>query len=48
MEKTITILYTAQTPEPFSTLAEYAIKSGAIVTINPEKRTVLAEAPTSK
>lgn len=42
MANSITYLYEANDGNSFTKLSEYAIKSGAIVTINPDKRTILA------
>lgn len=42
MAETVTYLYEANSRESFTILSEYAIKSGALVTINPDKQTILA------
>ena len=42
MAESITYLYESNDGDSFTKLSEYAIKSGAIVTINPDKRTILA------
>ncbi len=42
MANSATYLYEANDGDSFTKLSEYAIKSSAIVTINPDKRTILA------
>ncbi len=39
--KTATYLYEAHDGDSFTKLSEYAIKTGATVTVNPDKRTIL-------
>lgn len=42
MAKTVTYFYEAKDGDSFIELSKYAIKSSAVVTINPNKQTILA------